>query len=297
MQRLYTKIRLEIVGANMIIENADISVELSKSDDGSPNYCTCTIYNISEQTYTTLNDKANHIRVYAETNEAQGYQLIFQGDLRDIVKWKKYKSATTKKGKKRKAPKVEYESPPITREDSESNIATIIQLQDGIKSSFLNHHYSRSYKGAVSNRKVLGDILDFIQQRTTIGIGNIDTLEEKTYLKGYTIHDTLSNAIRTIAKTGNCTSLIENNVLNVYGNNTKSDVYGYYLHGNICPRPEFNANKEISVLAPFLPTIQIGNYVKLEFNDIEGIYPVKKIETKIDNFGQQYETNLTLKVE
>lgn len=300
MQRLYTKIKLEIVGANMVIENADVSVELEKSDDGSPNYCTVTVYNVSEATYTTLNDKANHVRVYAEVDDDQGYVLIFQGDLRDLIKWKKYKATTlTKKGKKRKRKpaKVQYESPPITREASENDIATVIQLQDGIKDTFLNNFYSKSYKGAVTNKKILSDLLDYIKQRTTIGIGNMATLTEKTFAKGYVVHDTISGALRTIARTGNCTSLIENNVLNIYSNNATSDVYGYYLHSGICPRPEFNANKEVSVLAPFLPTIQVGNFVKLDFQDIEGIYPVKKIETKIDNFGKDYETNLTLRVE
>lgn len=298
MQRLYTKIKLEIVGANMVIENADISIELNKSDDGSPNYCTCTIYNISENTYNIINDKTNHVRVYADTNE-NGYALIFQGDLRDIKKWKAYKSSVSKKKskKKKKPAKVQYEAPPITRESNDNNIATIIQLQDGIKSTFLNNHYSKSYKGVITNKKVLDDIIEYIKQQTTIGIGNIANLTEKTFSTGYVAHGTLANVIRAICQTGNCTSSIENNVLNIYSNNATSDVYGYYLHGGICPRPEFNANKEVSVLAPFLPTVQIGNFVKLDFQDIDGIYPIKKIEAKIDNFGQDYETNLTLKVE
>lgn len=298
MQRLYTKIKLEIVGANMVIENADISIELSKSDDGSPNYCTCTIYNISENTYNIINEKTNHIRVYADTNE-NGYVLIFQGDLRDIKKWKAYKSTASKtKGRKRKKPvKVQYESPPITRETNDNNVTTIIQLQDGIKSTFLNNYYSKSYKNAVTNITILNDIIDYIKRQTTIGIGNIANLTEKTFSTGYVAHGSLANVLRTICQTGNCKSIIENNVLNIYSNTVTSDVYGYYLHSNICPRPEFNANKEISVLAPFLPTVQVGNFVKLDFQDIDGCYPIKKIESKIDNFGQNYETNLTLKAE
>ena len=46
MQRLYTKIKLEIVDADMVIENADISVTIKKNDEGSQNYCTCVIYKV-----------------------------------------------------------------------------------------------------------------------------------------------------------------------------------------------------------------------------------------------------------
>lgn len=294
MQQLYTKIKLEIVGADVIIEEADISVELKKSDDGTPNYCSVTLYNLSEATYNLLNSKATHIRVYTDTND-KGYILIFQGDLRDIKKWKKYKSSTSKR-KSKKPAKIEYEAPPIVRENDGNDVATVIELQDSIKSTFINNYYSQSYKGTVTNTKILNDIIYYIKRQTTIGIGNISPLVEKTFAKGYIAHGTLGNVLRQICATGNCVCSIENNIINIFAKNAESDVYGYYLHGGICPRPDFNANKEVSIEAPFLPTVNIGNFVKLDFQDIEGIYSIVKIESKIDNFGKDYETKLVLKV-
>lgn len=297
MQQLYTKIKLEIVGADVIIENADISVDLKKSDDGTPNYCTVTIYNLSENTYTLLNSKTTHMRVYTDTND-KGYVLLFQGDLRDIKKWKKFKATASKRKRKSKKPvKVQYESPPITRETDGNDVATIIELQDSIKSTFINNFYSQSYKDVVTNKKVLNDIIYYIKRQTTIGIGNIAELTEKTFPKGYIVHGTLGNVLKQICRTGNCTCSIENNIVNIFANNAESDVYGYYLHGGICPRPDFNANKEVSIECPFLPSVNIGNFVKLDFQDIDGIYPIKKIESKIDNFGKEYETKLVLKVD
>ena len=139
MQRLYTKIKLEIVDADMVIENADISVTIKKNDEGSPNYCTCVIYNVSQNTYNILNDKSNEIRVYADIDE-KGYILIFEGILRDIVKWKKAKkTVATKRKRKTKTVKkpiqVHYNSPPISRNNNDGNIATIIELQDGFKNA------------------------------------------------------------------------------------------------------------------------------------------------------------------
>ena len=60
MQRLYTKIKLEIVDADIVIENADISVEIKKNSEGSPNYCTLNIYNISQNTYNIINDELTY---------------------------------------------------------------------------------------------------------------------------------------------------------------------------------------------------------------------------------------------
>lgn len=298
MPKLYTKIRLEIVDADIVIEGADIALDIKKTDEGKPNYCSITIYNVSENTYNILNDKANEIRVYTDTNE-QGYVLTFQGVLRDIVKWKKAKSEVKKKRKsKRKTPiKIHYNEPPISRSQDNGNVITTIELQDGFKDTFLNNYYSQSYSGEVTNNQILNDILYFIKRQTTLTIGNIATLQEKTFPKGKVMRGTLNNVLRSICQTGKCKSVIDNNILNVFSNNVQEDVYGYYLHSGICPRPEFNADKEIDVEAPFLPTIEIGNFVKLDFQDIDGIYPIKKIESKIDNFGGESSTKITLKAE
>lgn len=301
MQRLYTKIKLEIVDADMVIENADISVMIKKNDEGSPNYCTLNIYNISQNTYNIINDKANEIRVYADIDE-KGYILIFEGILRDITKWKKAKQtvATSKKRKTRTAKKpiqIHYNSPPILRSQDNGNVITTIELQDSFKNAYINNYYKKSYEGQVTNNQILKDILDYIKDKTTIGIGNISTLTEKTFINGRVIYGTLINVLNQICATGNSICDIDNNIINIFPKNQTSDVYGYYLHGGICPRPEFNADKEVSVDAPFLPSINVGAFVKLDFEDIDGIYPVKSLESKIDNFGSEYETKLILKVE
>lgn len=294
MRRLYTKIKLEIVDADMVIEGADIAIEIKKTDEGKPNYCTCTIYNVSNNTYNILNDKANEIRVYADVNE-QGYILIFQGCLRDIVKWKKAKS-TVKKSKNKTPLKVHYNAPPIVRIQDGGNVVTTIELQDGFKDTFLNNYYTQSYEGEVTNKKILNDILYFIKRQTTLTIGNITELREKTFPNGKVMKGTLNNVLREICNTGNCKSVIDNNILNVFSNTVQDDVYGYYLHSGICPRPEFNADKEIDVEAPFIPNIEVGNFCKLEFQDIDGTYAIKKIESKVDSFGGESETKITLKV-
>lgn len=293
MQRLYSKIKLEIVDADMVIENADIAIEIKKTSDGKPHYCTITIYNISQNTYNILNDKANEVRVYVDVDD-NGYMLAFEGILRDIVKWKKAKAKTKKKSKAKANTVIHYNEPPISRSSDAGNIITKIELQDGFKTAYIKNYYSKSYQGQVTNTQILNDIIDYMKAQTTIGIGSIMTLNEKTFPNGRVVNGTLANVLKQICATGDRVSVIDNNILNIFDMTAESDVYGYYLHGGICPRPEFNADKEISVEAPYLPAIQVGTFVKLEFEDLEGTYPVKSLESSIDNFGQSYETKLTL---
>ena len=47
-------LRLEIAGADLIIEDMDIDVEYIKSDDPNPNKSTVTIWNIADDTFKRL---------------------------------------------------------------------------------------------------------------------------------------------------------------------------------------------------------------------------------------------------
>ena len=49
--------------------------------------------------------------------------------------------------------------------------------------------------------------------------------------------------------------------------------------------PEEDTNKEINVDAPILPGLNPDNLVKLDFDKINGVYKVYKIDTSINNYG------------
>lgn len=149
MINLNLKIKIEILGANIVIDDADVKLKITKTDEAKPNYCTCTIYNLSEDTYNKINNKANSLRIYINHQENQqdnNWVLIFEGNLRDLKKYKKAKQKAktklNKDGTPRKARKStakpaqqHYNEPPIRRE-GEVDIETIIELQDGIKNLF-----------------------------------------------------------------------------------------------------------------------------------------------------------------
>lgn len=300
MDRNYlTKIKLEVLGADLIIEDADISLDYIKTDEEKPNYCEITIYNVSDDTYRRINSRANSVRVYVDI-DGTGYGLVFAGDLRNLVKWKKAKVAKKKRKKPYKA-KLHFNEPPIRREDNDPNIATIISLEDGKKTGYFNNYVSKSYSNAVTNKYVLQDILNYAKSKdSNLKISaNINALTEYTYPAGAVFHGSLINILSNICKTGNAYCTMQDDVIVVSSTeqDKKNITYTYLLDGTNCPTPETNTDKELDILAPFIPNLNPFNFVKLNFKDYAGLFQVKKIESKIDNFGENCESNITVKMD
>ena len=301
-RKYYTKIKVEILGADLIIEDADMSVDFTKTDEEKPNYCDLTIYNVSDDTYNRINSKANSARIYADI-DGEGYALIFAGDLRNMQKWKKAKTQTAKKIKKQNKIKkavIHYNEPPIRRE-GEVDIATIISLQDGIKSGEIDTFISKSYKNAIKNTAVLDDILrsaKYMNSNVKISAES-NALKEYTYPAGLVLHGNLMSVLRSVCNTGGAYCTMQNDTILISSKSidTANKVYTYLLDGTNCPTPETSTDKELDINAPFIPNINPFNFVKLDFRDYSGLFQVKKIHSKIDNFGSDYETQITVKMD
>lgn len=284
-----TKIRLEIVGADTIIEDADIELEIKKTNEAKPNYCTCTVYNMSDDTYNKIKSKANYVNCYADVN-GNGYNLIFAGDLRNLKKPKKARKRkkskhprkSTSKSKATSTPK--YFEPPIRIEDDGPDIKTIIELQDGLKTTFLNFPYSISYQGSISSNIILKDAIYTLQSGNS-AIGQYDTPNEIIYPNGFSYCGPIFNLISKLCARGGCRCSIQNGVLSVIRLGGKNLDYIIELNSSNCPRPEEDTNLETNVDAPVLPTLNPDNLILLNFKTINGIKKVYKLETKIDNYG------------
>jgi len=284
-----TKIRLEIVGSDVIIEDADIELEIKKTNESKPNYCTCTVYNMSDDTYNKIKDKAYYVNCYADVND-NGYNLIFAGDLRNLKKPKKArkrkKSKHPRKSKSTSGATTEpkYFEPPIRTEDDGPDIKTIIELQDGLKTTFLNFPYSTSYKDAISSNRILDDAIRALQSGNS-AIGQYDTPNEIIYPNGFSYVGPVFNLIAKICARGGCRCSIQNGVLSVIRLGGKNLDYIIELNSSNCPRPEEDTNKEINIDAPVLPTLNPDNMILANFDTVNGIKKVYKLETKIDNYG------------
>ena len=287
---LKTNIKIEIAGANIVIEDADIELEIKKTNEKEPNYCTVTIYNMADSTYNEINDKAYYVRCYADIG-MKGYSLIFEGDLRNLKKYKKSgksKSKYTKNGKLRKVSKStaepKYNEPSVRSEDEGSDVKTIIELQDGLKTQFLNFHYKISYEGRISNIDILNDCLKTLQGGNT-GLGQIDTPNEHMFVNGFAYSGPIYNLATQMAAIGGCNLTFQNGVVSCIRKGGKTLDYIYVLDGTNCPRPEEDTNKEINVDAPVLPGLNPDHIVKLDFDKIKGEYKVYKSTTNLNNYG------------
>src|SRR5574344_1479686 len=287
---LITKIKVEIAGANIVIEDADIELEIKKTNEKEPNYCTVTVYNMSDTTYNTINDKALYAKVYTNIG-LRGYSLIFEGDLRNIQKYKKpgkAKSKYTETGKLRKVSKStaepKYNEPAVRTEDDGSDVNTIIELQDGLKSQFLNFHYKVAYEGKISNIDILNKCLSTLQGGA-VGLGQIDIPNEHIFSNGFSYSGPIYNLAIQMASLGGCNLTIQNGVVSCIRKGGKNLDYIYVLDGTNCARPEEDTNKEINVDAPVLRSLNPDNMIKLDFDKINGTYKVYKIDTTLNNFG------------
>ena len=301
-RKYYTKLKVEILGADLIIEDADMSVSFTKTDEEKPNYCDLVIYNVSEDTYRRINDKANSARIYADI-DGQGYSLIFAGDLRNMVKWKEAKATSAKKIRKQtkiKKAVVHYNEPPIRRE-GEGDISTIISLQDGIKTGRLDVVISKSYRNAIKNTYVLDDILRTAKAKSSnIKIAaESNALKEYTYPAGLILHGNLLSVLKSVCNKGGAYCTMQNDTIVISSKSIDSanKTYAYLLNGENCPTPEASTDKELDIEAPFIPNLNPFNFVKLDFRDYQGLFQVKKVQSQIDNFGEDYETKITVKMD
>jgi len=302
MNKLETKIKLEIIGADIVVEDLDISVELKKTNEATPNYCTVTIYNLSDNTNNRIKDYATGARVYISQSGSDSYELVFEGNLRDSKKFKKpakAKSKYTKTGKLRKikkstvAPK--YNSPSVTTEFDDTDVRTIMELQDGRKIALLDTYFSKSYSGKITNRQVINDILNNFRANS-IPIGKIDTPIEIEYKNGKVFHGSAVSILRSLCSTAHASFYIKNGVISITNGTSVPQAYVVLLDGTNCARPEEDTNKEIKIDGPLLPTLNPNDWIMLDFKNVKGAHKIYKIESKFDNFGEASGSDLVVKV-
>lgn len=307
MNRLDTKIKLEIAGADIVIEDLDMAVEMKKTNEAPPNYCTVSIYNLSDDTTSKIKEFATGARVYySNTKNSDGtesWDLVFEGTLRSSKKFKKPSttkvSKYTKSGKLRKRrkarAKVRYNSPAVRTEFDETDVKTILELEDGKKAALIDAYFSKSYSGKFSNSQVIKDILNVLRANN-VPIGRVDKLSEITYTNGKVFHGSAVSILCSLCSTASGQCFIKNGVLSIVtGRNSDSVLYGVRLDGTNCARPEEDTNQEVKVEAPLLPTLNPNDWVMLDFKNVSGPHKIYKLETKFDNFGKSGGTELTVK--
>lgn len=291
------KIKLEILGANIVIEDADIAFECEKSTKSDFNTATIELYNIADTTYNLIKDKANYVRVFLKCLYTDDYVLIFQGNLRQTKKRRKAKpqSKYTKKGKLRKVKSAtpHYNEPVIRQEGDGADIATVIELEDGKNDFFLKGGYKNSYSGQITLQKIVDDLITQCKGRG-LPIGRVDKVNDKIYPKGQVVFGDLLSLLNKYCAVGGCRVSVQNNVLTIVKDGAKSDDYCILLDGSYCTKPEEDTENKINLEGPLMPSLNPENYVKCDFKVIKGFYPVSKVKHIVDTFGENFTTQIEL---
>ena len=287
-KRLENKIRVELIGplTGNIIEDLDISVKMEKTNETSPNYCTVTIYNLSEDTNNNIKQNMNGARVYLAQGEETAYQLVFQGDLRDIKKYKKPSKSSAKPRKtKKKGTTPHYNEPSITTEYDDTDVKTVIELQDGKKASLNDNFFIKSYKGYVSNKTVINDILNTFRANN-VPIGKIDSLPEIQYNNGKVYHGSAVSLLNSLCARAGGSFYIQNGVISITNSANRPQNIGVIFNGYNCAKPEEEKDFNIKLETPLIPTLNPNDWVTLDFTNISGPHKIYKIESEFDNFGE-----------
>ena len=292
---LETKIKLEIVGADIVIDDLDIDIKIKKTNESTPNTCTCEIWNLSESTNEKLRDKTKAVRVLISKGGGD-YIQIFYGTLRYLKKRSKSTRPKPKKPRKSKSKKVQhYNKPSFQVETEGADVKTIIELEDGHKEIVYNSHFSRSYEGTTSSSIIINDCIDNLR-RNNVPIGIVDTIPEKAYVNGKTYHDNTLSVINSLGRALNCKGSIQNGVFQFVNLNTKGSQFAIVLDGYNCAKPESATDKEVDVECQLLPTTNPNDLVRLNFESLyNGIYRVYTVEHEFNNYGTKEQTKLTLK--
>lgn len=285
------KIKLEIYGADIVIEGADIAFECEKSSKSDFNTATIELYNVADSTYNLIKDKANYIRVYLKCLYTPDYVLLFQGNLRQTKKRRKI--TYSKKGKPRKQGKTHYNEPSIRQDSDGADIATVIELEDGRNDFYLKGGYYKSYSGKITLQKIINDLVQQCKGRG-LPIGRVDQVKDKTYYKGQVLNGDLISLLNKYCAVGGCRVSVQNNVLTIVKSGSKSDDYCILLDSTYCTKPEEDTENKINLEGPLMPSLNPENYVQCDFKVVQGTYPVSKVKHIVDTFGENFTTQIEL---
>lgn len=290
------KIKLLIHGPNIQLEDADCEFSTEFTDEKEPNSCKLRIYNLSEENMNAVLNNTQYVEIFTnqyglkDTDGTILWQSAFEGILREAEK--KPKPTKSGKARKGKASQVKYLTPSIITGDSDADDYIEIDLQEG-NGTDIGTFVSKSYRKGFYVKKILTDLAK------TIDMEIVFDKNVKDFNLTYPIilHDNVRNSLVQVASYIDCTCTIENNRVYIVSNNPEGIVTYFQFDEENIQQPKFLQDKKIEFVAPYMPTITVGSFVKLSNRkmDIDGIFQVCKTESKFSNHSEDCETKVTVK--
>lgn len=265
--------------ARITIENCKIKFEIIKSAKPKENAAKIEIYNLAPDTRRMITEEESNVRILAGYSKNEGLIEIGQGD---ISKIKHNKDKT--------------------------EVVTEIYLAEGLRTT-KTKPVSFGY-GYDTNLK-LSTILQEITKQTEKQFKTIDIDENKVITTGYSDCGSLDYVMNNLAVNFNFSWSMQNGVIVVKGNKSSSrkeilllsPETGLILHPESVKKVSKKlekseitkmSKKSRSVQCLLQPKLQIHDVIRLQSQDINGLFEVQKITHVGDMRGNDWYSTLEI---
>lgn len=291
------KIKIKIYGPNIELDDADAEFTTEFTDEKEPNSCKLKIFNLNEQNMDAVLTKTTSVEIFTnqygltDDNGELLWEYAFNGRLREAIK--KPKVSYTKKGKPRKSSaKVKYLTPSITTGDDEADDYIEIELQEG-NSRDIGTFCSKSYRSGFSVKKILTDLA----QEVGYGIIFDKNVQNFTITYPIILQENARDSLSKVASYIGADCNIANGKVYITSKTPTATTTYYQFDEDNIPQPKYLQEKKIEFVAPYMPALHTGQFVKLinRKMEIDGLYKICKLESKFSNCGDDCETTVTVK--
>lgn len=322
-QDLNFRLRLDIAGANLRIEDKivesngqwyvnpesglDIDFDIVKSWDKTPNESTITIYNLNSETYNKISQEATAFELYgAKSNDE--FALMFRGyPLKQLQRAKKT-LITSNEGFMKQDFKASFRG--------QNDTPTVLTLIDG-KVNYTDGTINKYYPGKVSSRIIFEDVIE------SMGLikGNVAFDIDFVELNNYSARGKSVSIMNYLADINGFKWTIMNGLFEAYTGNPPEQPYGILLDGFNSTTPERQNDKFIiksekasknkkgtvagkkdakiektemgyMIETQLLPFLNPGVFAYCNFNILEGIKFIYKVQHIGNNYGVNCSTRL-----
>ena len=279
-------LRLEIAGADLIIEDMDFDVEYIKSDDPNPNKSTVTIWNIADDTFKRLM-RTTAIDIYCWYGDDEP-SFLFRGyvDPKNLVKMNAVAGKiNTAKG---------FLASTVKQDNKgQFDIPTIIELIDS-KVNYLASKINKTYVKEVDTTTLINDCIEALG----VGIGFISkNLKVKTYKTGYKLYGRPHVVLKTILDALGAKFHITNGFIYITTSADKNnDTYAVLLDATNSMQPDQQSDDKIVVSTRLIPFLNAGDWVKFNFKELNSIEKVSEVRGKCNNYGTAGTTDIVVKI-
>lgn len=279
-------LRLEIAGADVIIEDMDIDVELVKTRESEPNKSTVTIWNLSDDTFKKLFD-TYAVDVYGWFGDDEP-SLMFRGytDSTSLVKMNAVAGRiNTAKG---------FLASTVKQDNKgQFDIPTIIELIDS-KVNYLASKINKTYFAEVTSTQLIQDCVEAMG----VGLGYLsDNLPVKTYKNGYKLTGRPHIVLKTILDGLGAKFNVTNGFIYIQMPTDKNnDTYAVVLNPDNSMQPDQQSDDTIIISTMLIPFLNANDWVKLDFKELNSLEQIHELRVKCNNYGTAGTTEVIIKV-